>query len=235
VLDRIAKEIARFLQEEKEIKLIIIHGGGSFGHYVVHEYLRDKRELDTEALVAIEYSMLELSMIIASHLINASIPVSLVTTHAIAGFNQDNSLKIYTEWIEKLLENGIIPLLYGDAVISKNNIVKILSGDTLAWELAYKLQVDKLLFATSVDGVYTASPDNPNAKLLSEIKLSEIARFSYTTPSTFDVTGGMLTKLKEGIGKIRPGMRVYIFNGLREEEIYRALRDRPLKGTVVIP
>lgn len=235
VLNRIAMEVARFLQEEKKAKLIIIHGGGSFGHYVVYEYFKNKGVLDIDALVTIEYSMLELSVTIASHMIAAGVPVSLITPHGIAGFNLDNSLRIYTEWIERLLEIGTIPLLYGDAVISRNGAIKILSGDVLAWELAHKLRADKLLFATSVDGVYTSNPERPGAELLSVVRLSEINKFSYDKSSKFDVTGGMFVKLKEGIGRIRPGMKVYIFNGLRNNEVYKALKDKPSKGTVIIP
>jgi len=30
-------------------------------------------------------------------------------------------------------------------------------------------------------------------------------------------------------------MKVYIFNGLRNNEVYKALKDKPSKGTVIIP
>jgi len=236
VLRRIANEISKFLKEEPEKKLIIIHGGGSFGHYAVQEYLSLKGILDLEALVNVERIMLELSTTLADYFIDAGIPISILTTHSLVMIDDERELIINTRYIEQFLRMGVVPMMYGDLIISSKGSIKVVSGDTLAWELAYRLKANKLLFATSVDGVYSSKPEFPNAILLNELSLSSmINKVTYSETSVYDVTGGMFRKLIEGIGKIRPSMKVYIFNGLRAGEIYRALKDRPLKGTVIKP
>ncbi len=131
--------------------------------------------------------------------------------------------------LEGYLSRGLIPILYGDAVIKVlNNDVefKILSGDDISWYLAGKLNASKLLFATSVNGIYDRDPSHPDARLLKEISLDEIGYIGSKLRG-YDVTGGMLNKLKSGIMYVNvlpKDLEVIVFNGLVEDNIYKALK-----------
>ncbi len=237
VVRRIAREIRDYLEEFPMNKLIIVHGGGSFGHFIVHEYFKYEQGLDQEALVEIHCAMLELSLALASEFRLHGLQVSVLPTHAYTSMSCGRILMELRPMMA-LLDSRVIPISYGDAVVDVcTHSIEILSGDTLAWELAYRLRARKLLFATSVDGIFSAPPGLPNAKLISELRLSELSRLrdSMGRVQGFDVTGGMYRKLVEGIGRIREDMEVFVFNGLRAGEIYRALKDRPGIGTVIRP
>ena len=71
--------------------------------------------------------------------------------------------------IQKYIDNGFVPVLYGDAVLDQNEYFKyaILSGDQIITYLAKKLKANRVILSSDVDGIYTDNPKtNPDAKLI---------------------------------------------------------------------
>ena len=242
VIARIAREIKQYLSSNRQDKIIIIHGGGSIGHYLVKSL-----KVREEGWPPLKYSiianeMLRLSLTIAQAFIDQGIPATIIPTHSV--FQLDKNKEIIfnpavLDMLKGFLENNVVPILYGDAVLYRENSrssFEVLSGDDIAWFLASKLKATKLLFATSVDGVYDRPPSEKNARLLEQVsllKLSIDARLS--DEGYYDVTGGMKNKLKAGLKYISElqNTMILIFNGLVEGNVYRALVDKPTKYTQV--
>ncbi len=234
-LRRIAKEISRYVREkDPKERLIIIHGGGSYGHYVAKKFLDLKGGYDEEAFTHISKVMIELNRVVIEKLINEGINAISVQTHAISCIVNGEAF-IELGFIKYLIKKGFVPVLYGDIVISKDDGLKyeILSGDTIAWYLANKLSARRLLFATNVDGVYDRDPSKSGARLLKVVSLSDL-KLEATKPP-IDVTGGMMKKLLDGLKYIREGMEVIIFNGSVRNRIYNALIGKPIISTYVRP
>lgn len=245
VIERIAREIREFI-DKNEDKLVIIHGGGSIGHYLVWK-LRVKEEgWPPLKYSIIAHEMLKLSSIIANALIKEKVPSIVIPPHAIFSLGKNSVIKYDIQTIDIIkgyLDRNIVPILYGDAVIyeeNDNTKFEILSGDDIAWLLASILGARKLLFATSVDGIYDKHPKEKDAKLIKELNLCSI-KFNEKIVSSknngkyYDVTGGIMNKLKAGMKYINNlrDTEILIFNGLIEGNIYKALINKPIKYTQV--
>lgn len=172
-------------------------------------------------------------MIISDSISSFGAPVVPFDTHALAIYT-NNTLEIYLRPITYALKFGMIPVLYGD-VVFKNEGVAILSGDEIAWYLGKYLTPSRILFATTVNGVYDKNPSDPSAQMIKVLHLNEIKNVEFSQVKGFDVTGGMKTKLILGLKYFDKNIEeVVIFNGLRDGFVYKALCGQEIEGTKVI-
>lgn len=217
VLNRLAYEISRAYKECSS-RIVVVHGGGSFGHYVVAEH---GSVSNIEAITQTIWFMRELNMMVVDSLMLYGVPAISFDTHAIV-VTRGEGLYLFLEPISYALELGLVPVLYGDVAIGDK--VRIVSGDEIAWYLSRSFSPSKLLFATTVDGVYDRDPSNPKAKLLDTVKLSDINSILFSGSQGFDVTGGMRLKLELALKYASNGVKdVLIFNGLKEGQAYEAI------------
>ncbi|MCS7110896.1 MAG: isopentenyl phosphate kinase [Ignisphaera sp.] len=229
-LYRVCREIGRAYRKCGK-RIIIVHGGGSYGHYVVREH---GDVYSIESISQVVWFMRELNMIIADVLNLYGIPALPMDTHAMF-LRASNKLYAFKEPLITMVNKGLTPVLYGDIVFNEMGEPEILSGDEIAWYIASLLKPSKLLFATSVDGVFDRDPTDRSARLLSIVKLSELDLLDVRSARGMDVTGGMRTKLSLGL-KYMDGstMTVYVFNGLRVGNIYHSICDDKVRGTRVV-
>ena len=96
--------------------MIIVHGGGSFGHYwsVKYDMHTKPKKYNTHGVAIVKNSMIELNKIILdSFLKNKSNPYCLPPTDFMSG-NKPITKKI--KEIEKIAKSDLIPITYGDAL-----------------------------------------------------------------------------------------------------------------------
>jgi isopentenyl phosphate kinase len=217
VLKRLAQELARAYRECCP-KIIIVHGGGSFGHHVVSIH----GGVGTlESITQTIMFMRELSMIISDIFTLYGLPIVVFDTHALAML-QDDELYMYVNPILRSLDLGLIPLLYGDIVFG--NKVRVVSGDEITWYLGNHFDSSRLLFATTVDGVFNKDPSASDAKLLEIVRLSDLSNILFGNVQGVDVTGGMRLKLELAYKYYSDKIKeVLIFNGLVEGRTYEAI------------
>ncbi len=229
IIKNIAREIALAYSKCKS-KIVLIHGGGSFGHYIVKEH----GGLNTmESILQTIWYMRELNMIFTDYLHYYNVPGIPMDTHSIA-FIDDGKLEINIKPIRKAINNNFIPILYGD-IIFTDSIPTILSGDEIAWYLAKELRPSRLLFATSVKGIYDKDPSKERAKLLNLISLKEIKDIDVGKSHGYDVTGGMKKKLLLGTFYACEGiLEVIVFSGLEKNNVYKAICGYNVEGTRII-
>jgi isopentenyl phosphate kinase len=205
--------------------IIIVHGGGSFGHYwsVRYDMHTKPAKYSKKGVAVVKNSMVELNKIILdSFLKNELNPYCLPPTDFM--FSDKADAKKVKE-IAKIAKDGLVPVSYGDVLWHGKNKFYILSGDRIMGILAKILKPRLAIFVLSVDGVYS---DMKTKKLLYEIKGQQTA----ISEVKMDITGGMARKIKEAMMISKGGIDVFLVNGNKPERIVNAIKGKKFEGTV---
>lgn len=231
-IQRLAEEIAA----SGPRRLVVVHGGGSFGHPVAERY--GIAEGFTSREQALGFSETHLAMVVLNSLIvealvGLAVPAISVTPSSFLVTDGGRIGVSDFDVVRRLVDGGIMPILYGDAVLDRSRGFSILSGDQLAVRLSVELGVSRLVFAVDVDGVYTSNPKlSTDAKLIERLSLERLREMVDVGGAlTTDVTGGMLGKVSEAAVAVEAGVEVLIVNASRPGVILKALRGEPVTGT----
>ena len=198
-------KIASQLKTVRE-PFIVVHGGGSFGHYWSVRYNMHTKpaKYDIKGVSVVKNSMVELNKIILDSFLKYKLnPYCLPPTDFMFGDKPDPK-KIRE--ISKIASAGLIPVSYGDVIWYGKNKFYILSGDRIMRILAKILRPRLVIFVLNVDGVYA---NMKTKKLLSKIKGQKVS----TSKIRMDVTGGMNRKIIEAVAISRMGIKVFMLNG----------------------
>jgi len=217
-------KIAAQLKKVRE-PIIIVHGGGSFGHYwsVRYDMHTKPAKYSKKGVAVVKNSMVELNKIILdSFLKNELNPYCLPPTDFM--FSDKADAKKVKE-IARIAKDGLVPVSYGDVLWHGKNKFYILSGDRIMGILAKILKPRLAIFVLNVDGVYS---DMKTKKLLYEIKVQETA----ISEVEMDVTGGMTHKIKEAMMISKGGIDVFLVNGNKPERIVNAIKGKKFEGTI---
>ncbi len=205
--------------------IIIVHGGGSFGHYwsVRYDMHTKPAKYSKKGVAVVKNSMVELNEIILNSFLKHNLnPYCLPPTDFMLGDKPD--LKKVKE-ISKIAKAGLVPISYGDVLWHGKNKFYILSGDRIMGILAKILKPRLVIFVLNVDGVYS---DMKTKKLLYEIKSQKAS----ITKVGMDVTGGMSRKIMEAAMISKSGIDVFLVNGNKPERIVNAIKGKNFEGTV---
>jgi len=204
-----ARELARVLESGR--KAVVVHGGGSFGHPIASKYRLQEGGLTQEKLLGFaetRYWMNELNQRIVKALLRHGVPAATVQTSAIALAEKGSLHELNTAPIERFLEMGLVPVLYGDVVPDLSCGMAILSGDVIAAHLACTLRASALIFLMGSGGVYSKPPGTPGAHLVRELREEDV--IDVGDSRGVDVTGGLRQKLEYAFKAARCGARVTI-------------------------
>ena len=218
--------------------LILVHGGGSFGHPVAEKYgiadgFISERQLPGYAKT--HQAMIALNSIIVDALLDVGLPAISVTPSSFIMTQEGRITSMNLEIIGRLVVRGMLPVLYGDAVLDKKKGFSILSGDQLSVRVAVGMGASRLVFGADVDGVYTSNPKLvADAELIEHLSLENLESYVKIGKAlTTDVTGGMLGKVEETRDAVEAGIEVLICNATKPDFILKALRGEPVTGTVL--
>ena len=232
------KRLAEEIKAAWPTPLVVIHGGGSFGHPVAKKYgIADGfiSERQVIGFTRTHQAMVALNTVIVDALLDEGIPALSVAPSAFIATYDGRMPRGDFENIGRLVVKGMLPVLYGDAVIDKSRGFSILSGDQLAVRLAVSMGANRLIFGVDVDGVYTSNPKlAPQARLIDRLSLEKLEGFVEIGKAlTTDVTGGMLGKVSEARAAVEAGIEVRMVNATKPGVILKALRGEPVAGTVL--
>jgi len=219
--------------------LVIVHGGGSFGHPIAKEYRINEGYKDRSQIIGFSrthQAMTKLNKIIIEALINHNIPAVEVAPSSFIITKSDRIKKVDNSIVEKLLEMGFVPVLYGDAVLDSDKGFAILSGDQLVSSLATRLAAKRIIVGVDVDGIYTSDPKkDKTAKLIQHITLQELEKtqLKIRKATVTDVTGGMLGKISELVPAVKERISVLIVNATKPENVYKALKGQKVIRTLL--
>lgn len=208
--------------------LVVVHGGGSFGHYWSVEYDMHTRPAayDPHGVSVVHESMMTLNQIIVNSMIKAGTnPYSLAPSSFML---RHSPLPTKIKEIGIMATGGMIPVTCGDVVHMGGRKYSILSGDALMTILAKILLPSRVIFATNVDGIYR---DMQTEDLVAEMRPKGKVSFSHISGA--DVTGGMQRKIREAFKIASLGIDVMMVNGLAPERIVEAAGGKMSVGTLV--
>lgn len=230
-IKRLTKEIARTRTNE----LVIVHGGGSYGHPIAKQYDLAggyKRLSQLDGFCITHKAMTDLNVILLEHLFERGIPAITVAPNSFILTDGGKIIQEDFSLLKRYVKMGFMPILHGDTVLDRTNGFTILSGDKLAVKLAEDLSANRIVFGGDVDGVYTRDPKvSNNARLISTLKVSELEKADIGGATTTDVTGGMMGKIREATGAVDKGIEVMIVNANKPGRVYCALTGKEVRGT----
>jgi isopentenyl phosphate kinase len=218
--------------------VVIIHGGGSFGHPVAKKYsIAGGFTSDRQILgfARTHQAMVDLNTIIVKAFLDVGIPAMSVSPSSFIATDDGRISKVDLEIVGRLIIRGVLPVLFGDAVLDRKKEFTILSGDQLAVRLAVSLGATKLIFGVDVDGVYTSNPKlSPEARLIDRLEPEMIDGFVKIGESlSTDVTGGMLGKVSEARAAVGEGIEIQFVNATKPDVMLKALKGEPVTGTIL--
>lgn len=236
------QEISRLAEEIKKAdiqNLIIVHGGGSFGHPLAQQYAIKggfKEEAQKIGFAETHHVMTVLNGLFMDALIWHNVPAVSVTPSSCVTTRDGRIESFEDTTLKKLLEMGFLPVMYGDAVFDVKIGFTILSGDQLVSYIATKFNAEKIVMGVDVDGLYDSDPKNEkDARMFKHLSLSELRslRDRLGTPTACDVTGGMFGKMSELIPALENGILVKVVNATKPDYVYKALMGETVEGTTI--
>jgi isopentenyl phosphate kinase len=235
VIDNLAQEIA----EANVVPLIVVHGGGSFGHPLAKEYAINEGYKDPSQIIGFSKThdaMTGLNGLVVQALIQHNISAVGVAPSSFVITKSGRIEKMDTSVIAKLLDMGFVPVLYGDTVLDTEKGFAILSGDQLVAKLAITLDAERIILGVDVNGLCTSDPKkDKTAELIEHADLQELKRMHgwIEKAKVTDVTGGMHGKIIELIPAIEHGVRTVIVNATKTGTVRKALQNEKVKGTII--
>lgn len=231
--------MAREIADSEISSLILIHGGGSFGHPLAKKYQLNigfRNPLQLLGFSETHTAMVSLNLLIVKSLIEERIPAFSLSPSTLFVTKNGRIYAFEDETLKKALKLGLVPVLYGDVTLDSETGFAILSGDQIAGFLAVKLGAELIIMGVDVNGLYTEDPKSkPSAKFIPHLTLKELEKLcGGLGGSKFpDVTGGMGSKILELVSPIRQGTRALIVNALIPGNIRNALKGEPSIGTEI--
>ena len=250
MMDDLALQIATTLQAQPNLRLVIGHGAGSFGHVAASEYKtrdgyprpsplahreRDQNEENYwEGFAEVWYQASTLNRYVMKALHKANVrAISLPPSSSVIA--SEGKVSVWeTTPIHMALSSRMVPVIFGDVVFDEIRGGTILSTEDLFMHLARALSPERILLAGLESAVWQDFPARTK-------KIEKI------TPDTFDqisagigksegadVTGGMESKVKQMLELIENNheLTIQIFSGTDPGNIVRALTGETL-GTVI--
>ena len=250
IIKDLAIQIATALQTQPNLRLVIGHGAGSFGHVPASEYhtrdglprsspLTHRERDETEesywkGFAEVWYQASALNRFVMKALHKAGVStISLPPSSSVIA--SDGKVFVWeTTPIRMALSSRIVPVIFGDVVFDEVRGGTILSTEDLFMHLAHALNPERILLAGLETAVWENFPTRTQ-------KIEKITPGSYaevregvgksTGP---DVTGGMQSKVDQMLELVQknPELAVQIFSGAQPGNIVRALTGEIL-GTLI--
>ena len=142
--------------------------------------------------------------------------------------------------LNTLLELRVIPIINQNDTVSTAELesaygVSFSDNDKLSALVASKLDADLLIILSDINGLYDSNPkDNPDAKLISEVKELTEEIEGYASAASKGGRGGMITKLQAAKVVTHSGGHVLIANG-KSPQVIRRLFEGEKMGTTFYP
>ena len=228
---RLAQEVRQAMNARPGLQLLIGHGSGSYGHFVGRRYrVRDGLVNDASWRGYAETGTIaaRLNRLVADALLKAGLPVVIVQPSASARCRNGKLEHLETRPIIATLENGLVPLVYGDVALDETRGCTIISTEEIFGYLARLLRPQRIILAGKVDGVYDRDPlRDPAARPIAKISPANYAQVKEWLGGSHgvDVTGGMLSKVEEMISLAQqaPNLLVQLLSGQEPGHVRQAL------------
>ena len=251
IIEDVALQISTTLQNNPDLRLVIGHGSGSFGHVAASEYHtregfvprasplihreRDKTEENYwKGFAEVWYQASALNRFVMKALNKTNVP-SIAPPPSANVIASDGQVSIWeTTAIRMALAAGLVPVIYGDVTFDEVRGGTILSTEDLFGFLARALNPERILLAGLESAVWEDFPARTRKlETITPQSFSEISE-GVGKAAGADVTGGMEAKVVQMLELVRqnPQLKVQIFSGAEPGNIARALSGEE-PGTMI--
>ena len=259
VIARLAREIAAALESRPELtgRLVLGHGSGSFGHvaaarYEVHRGMREPEQRIGVSLTQRQAAELHRRVLRAlSEALGAAgtAPFSIAPSSALVSAAGEPAA-FASEPLARALEAGLVPVVYGDVVMDREQGWAICSTEGVFGALVDGLEehgrtVDRVLWLGETAGVWDG--EGEVIRRITPATAREALEAVGGSAGT-DVTGGMAHRVETALELARRGVASWIGDGREPGLLKKALvtgtplsasreesRAPELPGTRVVP
>jgi isopentenyl phosphate kinase len=238
VIARLAREIAQAAARHPFL-LIVGHGSGSFGHvaarrFGIAEGIRSADQLPGVSLT--QQRAATLHRLVVEALAEAgALPYSIAPSSGLVTA-AGRPVAFADEPLLIALQNGLLPVLYGDVVMDREQGAAIGSTEQVFETVARCLldkgwKIRRALWLGETDGLYDQS-----GRTISRVcdADSEATARAIGDPKGTDVTGGMRLRLETALTLAKMGIPSLLLNGLTPGLLEKALRGEAVAGTEVV-
>ncbi len=240
VVRRLGTEIVQALAE-RNIRLLIGHGAGSFGHAAAHRNRTDEGLPGGggwEGCSETRLAVIELNRLALESWRQVSFYPFSIAPSSCAWRDEDGCMHMRTEIVEHLLDAEQVPVVFGDVLLDERQGFSVASTEDIFALLAPVLKPARIILAGDVDGVFTADPaTDPSAEhipIVSEANEAEVLRRTEAT-GAIDVTGSMAGKVRtlRALARTALAAEIRIISGLVDGAVRGALLGEYDASTLV--
>ena len=244
MLARLAEEIKDALAARPDLRLLLGHGSGSFGHVAARRHGTREGVRTAEqwrGYAEVGRVAAELNRLVVDALWEAGVPALRIQPSASAMCSNGELRFLAERPVAAGLANGLVPVVYGDVSLDEERGGTIISTEEIFAFLAPDLGPTRILLVGEVDGVLTADPaSGVQGELVDVISPHSAPELLQALGGSrgVDVTGGMAAKVGEMLNLVRavPQLRaVHIVSGLVPNLVRDVLVDENLRvGTRIV-
>lgn len=225
VLIRAAGEIAQARSRSPGMRLVIGHGGGSFGHVAAarHNTRQGVQTADDwHSFAEVHAAMARLNRLVVEALLAAGVPALSLQPSALVRCENGRITTTNPLPVQDALNAGLVPVIYGDVAFDVNRGGTIVSTEEIMAALVGDLRPLWLLLTGVTDGVLDQAKQVIPA--ITPANLPQIEAALGGSHGT-DVTGGMASKVRGMLALTaqHPTLQVRIFSGLGAKTVRRVL------------
>ena len=232
---RVAAEVQHALAQNPDLRLLLGHGSGSFGHVAAKQYGTMQGVHTTEqwrGFAHVATVAAELNHLMAKTLNQASVPVWRFQPSASALSRDGVLVSLALDPIREALSHALVPLVYGDVSLDHVRGGTIISTETVFFYLARHLPVTRIFLLGEVDGVYDGA-----GQVISSITPATLPAVESALGGSAgtDVTGGMETKVRDMLALVEavPNLTIRIMSGTQPGLLEAALLEQGYPGTLL--
>ena len=227
VLDELAGELRAARESRPELRILLGHGSGSFGHWEASRYQTQKgvqSPVQWQGFAEVAAAAAQLNRIVVERFVKAGNPVLSLQPSASAVAEAGRIVSLDSANIQRALAHGLVPLIYGDVAFDRQQGGTILSTETLFFHLAQTLQPSRILLLGNAPGVL--DNDGNVIERITPGTYAEAKVFLRGSGYT-DVTGGMADKVEQMITLVQrlPTLKIQILTGQRRGNLLHSLLE----------
>ena len=231
VIRRLAKELKKI----KDVSVVLSHGVGSFAHTSAKKFGGKKGYKSKWGIAKVAHDVMDINKIVMDILLEEGLPavslrpMSMMITDA--GKLKNNLFEI----VEETLNQGLMPVVYGDVIWDKKWKSTIYSGETTLNEIGIYLskrgfKVDKIIQVGETNGVY--DDKGKTIPSISKRNWKSIQQYVFNSRRA-DVTGAMKHKIENALLIANKGIKTWITNGIIPNQLFNVLHGKNIRGTII--
>ena len=230
VIQRLAREI-----QKAHMSVLIVHGSGSFGHTSASKYGGIHGYTNKWGIAKVARDAMAINAIVRDVFLDEQLPVISLSPMSMIISKEGVLYDSFFYPIKHVLNQNLIPLLYGDGIWDEEWNSTIFSGERVITELipfllSQHFVIKKVIEVGNTNGVYDLT-----GKTIPVITENTLIYQLESIKGSFskDVTGGMQHKVQEALKQSKIGVQTQIINGEIPGELLCCLQGKLTKGTTI--